>query len=67
MCAGAIMNARLKRVVYGAFDENGGACSSVIQLFENNFGYKPLIRSRILERECASLLTDFFKNLRKAD
>ena len=67
MCAGAIMNARLKRVVYGAFDENGGACSSVIQLFENNFCYKPLIRSRILERECASLLTDFFKNLRKAD
>ena len=67
MCAGAIMNARLKRVVYGAFDETGGACSSVIQLFENNFGYKPLIRSRILERECASLLTDFFKNLRKAD
>ncbi len=68
MCAGAIMNSRLKRVVYGAFDENGGACASVIQLFEHKFGYKPLIRSRILERECASLLSDFFNDLRrKAD
>ena len=67
MCAGAIMNARLKRIVYGAFDENGGALSSVISLYEHNFGYKPFVRSRILERECALLLTDFFKNLRKAD
>lgn len=64
MCAGAIINARLKRVVYGAFDENGGACSSVIELFEHNFGYKPLVRSRVLERECSALLSDFFKNLR---
>lgn len=64
MCAGAILNARLKRVVYGAFDENGGACSSVIELFEHKFGYKPLVRSRILERECGCLLSDFFKKLR---
>ena len=67
MCAGAIMSARLKRVVYGAFDENGGALSSVTALYEHNFGYKPLVRSRILEKECALLLTDFFKNIRKAD
>ena len=64
MCAGAILNSRLKRVVYGAFDENGGACSSVIELFEHKFGYKPLVRSRILERECGCLLSDFFKKLR---
>lgn len=64
MCAGAILNARLKRVVYGAFDENGGACSSVIELFEHKFGYKPLLRSRILEKECGSLLTEFFRKLR---
>lgn len=64
MCAGAILNARLKRVVYGAFDENGGACSSVVELFEHKFGYKPLVRSRILEKECGSLLTEFFKKLR---
>ncbi len=67
MCAGAIMNARLKRVVYGAFDENGGALASVITMYDHNFGYKPLVRSRILEKECALLLTDFFKNIRKAD
>lgn len=65
MCAGAIMNARLKRVVYGAFDENGGACSSVVELFEYKFGYKPMIRSRVLEKECGSLLTDFFKKVRQ--
>lgn len=64
MCAGAIMNARLKRIVYGAFDEKGGACSSVIELYEHNFGYKPMVRSRILEGECASLLSDFFKKIR---
>ena len=64
MCAGAIINARLKRLVYGAFDENGGACASVIPLFEEKFGHKPLVRSRILEKECAALLTDFFKKLR---
>lgn len=64
MCAGAIMNARLKRIVYGAFDEKGGACSSVIELYEHNFGYKPLVRSRILEGECASLLSEFFKKIR---
>ena len=64
MCAGAIMNARLKRIVYGAFDEKGGACSSVIELYEHNFGYKPMVRSRILERECVSILSEFFKKIR---
>lgn len=64
MCAGAIMNARLKRVVYGAFDENGGALASVTRLYDKKFGYTPLVRSRILEKECSEILTDFFKKLR---
>lgn len=64
MCAGAVIRSRLKRVVYGAFDENGGACASVTALFEERFGHKPLVRSRILERECAALLSDFFKQKR---
>lgn len=64
MCAGAIMNARLKRVVYGAFDENGGALASVTRLYDKKFGYTPLVRSRILEKECSKILTDFFKKLR---
>lgn len=65
MCAGAIINARLKRVVYGAFDEKGGACASVVNLFELPFNHKPMVRSRVLEKECGELLTDFFENLRK--
>ena len=65
MCAGAIINSRLKRVVYGAFDDKGGACASVINLFELPFNHKPLVRSRILEIECGELLTEFFNNLRK--
>lgn len=65
MCAGAIINSRLKRVVYGAFDDKGGACASVVNLFELPFNHKPLVRSRILEKECGELLTEFFNNLRK--
>lgn len=65
MCAGAIINSRLKRVVYGAFDDKGGACASVVNLFELPFNHKPLVRSRVLEKECGELLTEFFHNLRK--
>ncbi len=65
MCAGAIINSRLKRLVYGAFDEKGGACASVMNLFEYPFNHTPLVRSRILQEECSSLLTEFFKNLRQ--
>ena len=65
MCAGAIINARLKRVVYGAFDESWGACASVTRLFDKKFGYTPLVRSRVLEKECGKLMSDFFDKLRK--
>lgn len=65
MCAGAIINSRLKRVVYGAFDDKGGACASVVNLFELPFNHKPLVRSRVLEKECGEILSDFFNNLRK--
>lgn len=64
MCAGAIMNARIKRIVYGAFDEKGGAVSSVFNIFDLPFGYNPMIRSRILEEECGSLIKEFFGKLR---
>lgn len=65
MCAGAIINSRIKRVVYGAFDDKGGACTSVVNLFELPFNHKPLVRSRVLEKECGELLTSFFEDLRK--
>ena len=64
MCAGAVMNAGLKRVVYGAFDEAGGACSSVIAMYEHRFPYVPLVRSRVLEKECGALMTEFFSGIR---
>lgn len=64
MCAGAIMNARLKRVVYGAFDDKNGACSSVVNLFEERFTHIPFVRSRILMQECGGILTEFFRELR---
>ncbi len=64
MCAGAIMNSRLKRLVYGAFDDKNGACSSVVNLFEERFTHIPFVRSRILMEQCGAILTDFFRELR---
>ncbi len=64
MCAGAIINSRIKRLVYGAFDEKGGVCASLMNIFDYPFNHKPLVRSRIMMEECSKLLTDFFKNLR---
>lgn len=65
MCAGAVMNAHLKRLVYGAFDEKNGACASVVTLFDEKFTHVPMVKSRVLEKRCGDVLTDFFKELRK--
>lgn len=64
MCAGAVMNSRLKRLVYGAFDGKNGACASVVNLFEERFTHIPYVRSRILMEQCGDILTRFFKELR---
>jgi tRNA(adenine34) deaminase len=64
MCAGAIINARVKRVFYGAGDSKVGACGGVINIFEENFGHKPQLVGGIMREECAQPLKDFFKNLR---
>lgn len=64
MCAGAIMNSRLKRLVYGAFDDKNGACASVVNMFEERFTHIPFVRSRILMEQCGAILTDFFRELR---
>lgn len=64
MCAGAVMNAGLKRLVYGAFDEKNGACASVVTLFDEKFTHIPRVRSRVLEQRCGEILTKFFKELR---
>ena len=65
MCAGAIINSRIKKVTFGAFDKKNGACGSVTNLFECAFSYKPLYEGGFMESECASLLSDFFKQIRK--
>ena len=64
MCAGAILNARLRRVVYGALDRKYGAVRSVCALFSMDFNHHPEVACGILEEECAQLMTEFFQNLR---
>ena len=66
MCAGAIINARIPRVVFGAKDPKCGACGSVCDLFSMNFNHHPQANSGIMEEECASLLAEFFDRLRIA-
>lgn len=65
MCAGAIINARLKSVCYGARDEKAGACGSVLNLFMEDFNHKPRLYGGVLREECAALLQEFFHTLRK--
>jgi len=64
MCAGAIINARIPRVVYGASDKKCGATGSVCNLFSMEFNHHPKVECGILEEECAGLLTEFFAKLR---
>ena len=64
MCAGAIINARIPRVVYGASDGKSGACGSVCDLFSMAFNHHPQVEKGIREAECAALLQEFFRNLR---
>ncbi len=64
MCAGAIINARIGSVYYGAKDQNTGSLGSVINLFMENYGFSPKVIGGVLAEECADVLTDFFGNLR---
>ena len=64
MCAGAIINARIPRVVYGAKDAKAGSCGSVCDLFSMEYNHHPQVESGIREEECAALLRDFFAQLR---
>lgn len=67
MCAGAILNARIGEVHYGARDESMGACGSVLNLFEENFATLkgPRLYRGPMEEECAALLRDFFTTQRR--
>ncbi|MCL2563416.1 MAG: nucleoside deaminase [Oscillospiraceae bacterium] len=64
MCAGAIINARIGKVFYGAKDPTLGAAGSVINLFFERFGHEPQLVGGILEKPCGELMRGFFKRLR---
>ncbi len=65
MCAGAIINSRIGRIIFGAKDAKAGSCGSVINLFELGYNHRPEVISGVMEEKCRNLLSDFFKNLRK--
>ena len=65
MCSGAIINSRLKRVVYGARDPKAGCCGSLTDLLALPFNHHPVIESGLLEDEAQALLQDFFAMLRE--
>lgn len=64
MCAGAIINSRIKNVYFGAYDKKAGSFGSVADFNTLPYNHKPQIYGGIMEEECASLLSDFFKKLR---
>lgn len=64
MCAGAAINSRIKRVIYGAHDREWGSCGSVANLFTLTYPFTPDLTTGILEGECSQILSDFFAHLR---
>ena len=67
ICAGAIINSRIKKIYIGASDEKTGAVGSVLNLFDDyKFNHKPEYEKGILEQECSEILKRFFKDLRKS-
>ncbi len=64
MCAGAIINSRIRRVVYGAADPKAGCCHSVTNLFALPFNHRPEVVSGVLADECGAVLRAFFGRLR---
>ncbi len=65
MCCGAIINSRIERVIFGAFDAKSGSAESIITMFELPYNHKPDVVSGILQKECSDILSDFFIKLRK--
>lgn len=66
MCAGAMINSRIHRVIFGAYDEKAGSCGSVINLFELAYNHRPELVGGVMEKECSAILSEFFKALRKS-
>lgn len=67
MCAGAAINARVDRVVYGTADPKAGSCGSLVDLFTLPYNHQPQITAGVLEDECREVLQNFFRGLRCRD
>ena len=64
MCAGAIINARIPRVVYGAPDQKAGSCGTLTDLFSLPYNHRPMVTAGVLEEEARTCLQEFFRSLR---
>ena len=64
MCTGAIINARVPTLVFGAREALSGSCGSVIDLFQERYGHRPAVYAGVLAEDCAALLRDFFREKR---
>ena len=64
MCTGAIINARVPTLVFGAREALSGSCGSVIDLFQERYGHRPAVFAGVLAEDCAQLLRDFFREKR---
>lgn len=65
MCAGAVINSRIEKVYFGAYDKKAGSVKSVVNLFDLPYNHSPEVEGGILEDECAEILSRFFKKLRE--
>lgn len=65
MCTGAIINSRIRRLVFGASDYKAGSCGSVVNLFDLPYNHKPEVVEGFMQEECSAMLTEFFADLRK--
>lgn len=65
MCMGAIINSRIRRVVFGAYDRKAGCCGTLYTLQEGKFNHTPVVVGGVMEEECSAILTDFFAEKRK--
>lgn len=64
MCAGAIVNARIPQIYFGAYDPKNGCCGSVANILTLPLAFHPKYEGGVMEQECGAILTDFFKKLR---
>ena len=65
MCSGAIINSRIKTVIFGAYDTKAGSLGSIANFANIPYSYTPEVYGGISENECRDLLTEFFKDMRK--